>query len=407
MAETGELRRRAVRLVWLVPVALALAVPVPREHARVVQAPTEAARRAEREMPALGLVWGKLRGWERVDDGWSLLWQPAHGAWLVRAWVPNGPGAVRWRLEVARWLPGARLSQGAARVMLGSPPEPGSWREQLGRRDWLIGDHQLAGALPAGSGVPRPGRWGDPTWPFLLGGFLLAGALARVVFPGVVAVGWRRAVYVSLALLAAAVPLATAIGVRSFQPGVRPWVTQLAFLASALGVLAAAAVAIARYAPKRGTVAAWSLPLVLAVGLLAGRLHPHPRLLDLAGLGPRLPIWASLAVAGGWLVVLAAEGLRDLLEPIHAARPAVLAAGSVVAVLGAGPWTGPACAVLLSAAIEKGAAMWLGVAAVWGWIVGSVLAGCGWPAPLRDAGLLLAAACAVAALALARDAESS
>jgi hypothetical protein len=79
----------------------------------------------------------------------------------------------------------------------------------------------------------------------------------------------------------------------------------------------------------------------------------------------------------------------------------------VVAVLGAGPWTGPACAVLLSAAIEKGAAMWLGVAAVWGWIVGSVLAGCGWPAPLRDAGLLLAAACAVAALALARDAESS
>jgi hypothetical protein len=51
--------------------------------------------------------------------------------------------------------------------------------------------------------------------------------------------------------------------------------------------------------------------------------------------------------------------------------------------------------------------MWLGVAAVWGWIVGSVLAGCGWPAPLRDAGLLLAAACAVAALALARDAESS
>jgi hypothetical protein len=407
VAETGLLKRRLPRLAWLAPVVLALAVPVPREHARMAQSPTEAARRAEREMPALGLVWGKLRGWERIDDGWSLLWQPAHGAWLVRAWVPNGPGEVRWRLEVARWLPGARLSQGAARVMLGHPAEPGSWREQLGRRDWLIGDRQLAGALPAGSSVPQPARWDDPTWPFLLGGLLLAGALARVVFPGVVAVGWRRSVYLCLALLAAAVPLATAIGVRSFQPGVRPWVTQLAFLASALGVLAAAAVAIARYAPKRGSAAAWSLPLVLAIGLLAGRLHPHPRLLDLAGLGPRLLIWAGLSVVGGWLVVLAAEGLRDLLEPIHGVRPVLLATGSVLAVLGAGPWTGPACAVLVSAAIEKGAAMWLGVAAVWGWIVGSVLAGCGWAAPLRDAAVLLTAACLVAALALLRGNDSS
>jgi len=407
VAETSELRRRLVRLAWLAPVAVALAVPVAREGERAAQSPVEAARRAEREMPALGLVWGKLRGWERVGDGWSLLWQPAHGAWLVRAWVPNGPGEVRWRLEVARWLPGARLSQGAARALLGNPAEPGSWREQLGRRDWLIGDHQLAGALPAGSAVPRPGGRGDPTWPFLLGGFVLAGALARVVFPGVVAVGWRRAVYLCLALLAAAVPLATAIGVRSFQPGIRPWVTQLAFLASLFGVLAAAAVAVARYAPKRGNVAAWSLPLVLAIGLLAGRLHPHPRLLDLAGLGPRLLLWAGLSVVGGWLLVLAAEGLRDLLEPVHAVRPVVLATGGVLAVLGAGPWAGPTCAVLVSAAIEKGAAMWLGVAAVLGWIVGSVFAGCGWAAPLRDAGLLLIAACAVAALALLRGAESS
>ena len=407
MAETSWLRRRLARLAWLAPVVVALAVPVPREHARVAQSPTEAAQRAEREMPALGLVWGKLRGWERVDDGWSLLWQPAHGAWLVRAWVPNGPGEVRWRLEVARWLPGARLSQGAARVLLGDPVEPGSWREQLGRRDWRIGDRQLAGALPAGSGVPRPVGHSDPTWPFLLGGFVLAGALARVVFPGVVAFGWRRAVYLCLALLAAAVPLATAVGVRSFQPGVRPWVTQLAFLTSALGVLAAGAVATARYAPKRGSVAAWSLPLVLAIGLLAGRLHPHPRLLDLAGLGPRLLIWVGLSVVGSWLVVLAAEGLRDLLEPIHVVRPVVLATGSVLAVLGAGSWAGPTCAVLVSAAIEKGAAMWLGVAAVWGWIVGSVLQGCGWGAPLRDAALLLTVACVVAALALLRDADSS
>lgn len=407
MAETGELRRRLARLAWLAPVLFALALPVARESGRAAQSPADAARRAEREMPALGLVWGKLRGWERLDDGWSLLWQPAHGAWLVRAWVPNGPGDVRWRLEVARWLPGARLSQGAARVLLGNPVEPGSWREQLGRRDWLIGDRQLAGALPAGSGVPRPVGRGDPTWPFLLGGFVLAGALARVVFPGVVAVGWRRAVYLCLALLAAAVPLATAIGVRSFQPGVRPWVTQLAFLASTYGVLAAAAAAIARYAPKRGSVAAWSLPLVLAIGLLAGRLHPHPRLVELAGLGPRLLLWAGLSVVGGWLVVLAAEGLRDLLEPVHAVRPVLLAAGGVMAVLGAGPWAGPMCAVLVSAAIEKGAAMWLGVAALLGWIVGSVLAGCGWAAPLRDAVLLLAVACAVAALALLRDADSS
>jgi len=407
VAETRELKRRLGRLAWLAPVVVALAVPVARERARAVQSPTEAARRAEREVPALGLVWGKLRGWEWVDDGWSLLWQPAHGAWLVRARVPNGPGEVRWRLEVARWLPGARLSQGAARVLLGSPAEPGSWRELLGRRDWRIGDLQLAGALPAGSGVPQPAKRGDPTWPFLLGGFVLAGALARVVFPGVVAVGWRRAVYLCLALLAAAVPLATAIGVRSFQPGVRPWVTQLAFLASTFGVLAAAAVAVARYAPKRGSVPAWSLPLVLAVGLLAGRLHPHPRLLDLAGLGPRLLLWAGLSVVGGWLVVLAAEGLRDLLEPVHAVRPVVLATGGVLAVLGAGPWAGPTCAVLVSAAIEKGAAMWLGVAAVWGWIVGSVFGGCAWPAPLRDAALLLVVACAVAVLALLRDTDSS
>jgi hypothetical protein len=162
-------------------------------------------------------------------------------------------------------------------------------------------------------------------------------------------------------------------------------VTQLAFLTSALGLLAAGAVATARYAPKRGSVAAWSLPLVLAIGLLAGRLHPHPRLLDLAGLGPRMLVWAGMSVVGGWLVVLAAEGVRDLLEPVHAVRPVVLAAGSLLAVLGAGPWAGPTCAVMVSAAIEKGAAMWLGVAAAWGWIVGSVLQGSVGGTPLAAA----------------------
>ena len=407
MVETELLKRRLPRLAWLAPLLLALAVPVPHHQARVAQSPRDAAARAERALPSLGLVRGKLRGWERVGDGWSLLWQPAHGAWLVRAWVPNGPGEVRWRLEVARWLPGARLSQGAAQALLGDQTEPGTWREQLGRRDWRFGERQLAGALPAGAEVPRPRPGRDPVWPFLLGGFLLAGALARAVFPGVVAVGWRRAVYASLVLLAAAAPLVTAVGVRSFQPGVRPWVTQLAFLASAFGVLVAAAAGSARFAPKRGSVAAWTLPLVLAIGVLAGRLHPHPRLLDLAGLGPRLVVWAGLAVVGGWLVVLAAEGLRDLLEPVHAVRPVVLAAGGVLAAASAGPWAGPACAVLISAGIEKGAAMWLGVAAMWGWIVGSVLAGCGWGGPLRDATLLLVAACAVAAHALLRDAEAA
>jgi len=36
-----------------------------------------------------------------------------------------------------------------------------------------------------------------------------------------------------------------------------------------------------------------------------------------------------------------------------------------------------------------------------------VLAGCGWGGPLRDATLLLVAACAVAAHALLRDAEAA
>ncbi|MFH1177594.1 MAG: hypothetical protein V1750_09330, partial [Acidobacteriota bacterium] len=98
--------------------ALAMLVPVGPGVPAAPRSPVAAAQALEGQIPAVGLNWGRVRAWERVGEGWKITWQPAHGAWLLRSWLPDHGGPPPWRLEVAPWLPGARLSLPAAALLL-------------------------------------------------------------------------------------------------------------------------------------------------------------------------------------------------------------------------------------------------------------------------------------------------
>lgn len=381
-------------------VGAALLVPVTPSRTRLAHAPTLAAARAEREVPGLGLGWGKLRGWNVVEDGWLLTWQPTHGAWLVRAWVPDGPGDVRWRLDAAPWLPGARLSRTAAAGRIGHGQSEVVARERLGRRDWQGGERRLVGALDAGGALPQVPPVGGAPWAAAFAGLLLAGALARTAFPGVISRGWRSmslwATLAGVALLPVSLPLAA----RSMTVGVRPWVAELALVATGATVLVALAVGAYRLPAKSGCPPlAWA-GSALAAGLLAGRLHAPDWLVNVAGLSWRPGVWIVTAILGGWLAGMAGEGLRELLEPVYRVRAVILAALAAFATWTAGAWLGPVVAVVLAAGGERGHSSWLATAAMWGWVVGAVIESCGWVSPLRDA--LLVLGLGVASLAAAR-----
>jgi hypothetical protein len=383
--------------------AAALSVPVTPSGRVASQPPEAAAARAEDEIPPLGLPWGKLRGWERVDDGWTLTWQPAHGMWLVRAWVPDGPGEVLWRIEAASWLPGVRLSRRAASALTGRDEAVAQGREHLGRRDWLLTDARLLGALPAGGDLPAGPRGTHPAAGAVLAGLLLAGAAVRHLVPGVPSRVWRQAVGWSALALVPLLPQLSALAQPAFRAGVRPWVGELAFGAAAVLLLGTVAFAAQRFPAVAGQPVAGWLGVALAAGVVAGRLQPAPWLLGVAGLPLRLPVLAALAVLLGWLMGLAADGLRELARPTRRLRPVALALLGVTAVAFAGPWLGVALAVVTAAAVERGSGTAVAVAVVWGWVFGSVWALAEWAPALRDAlALLLIGVGVVAVLGLAR-----
>ena len=404
MAASARLSALAAGAVALAALAATVAVPVAPVAWRASSPPGVAAARVEREAPSVGLGWGRLRGWEREGEGWRLVWQPAHGAWMVRAWVADGPAPIAWRLDAASWLPGVRLSEHAARSLVGGT-DGGAAREQSGRRDWAFADARLLGALPAGGRLPASERTPGPPWVVLLGGCLVAGALSRAVFPGAVSAAWRRVTVVSAVFIVPTLPFATALGADSFRVGVRPWIAELVVVGAALVLLGAVAAAAVRFPAPRGAPRGLAVLLAAAAGLLAGRLQPVPQLADIAGLNIRGVLWAALIVLCGWLAALGGEGLRELLRPVGPLRSTVLLVLGVAALLTAGPWLAAILGLVASAAGDRGDGPWVGTAVAWGWIVGGTLASCAWAAPLRDAVVLLLAGAAAITVLLLRDAR--
>jgi hypothetical protein len=376
--------------VLLAALGAAIVVPVPRGITPACVSPVEAAAAGERAIPSFGLGWGRVRGWRRLADGWEVVWQPSHGAWLLRARLADGRGEPRWGLDAAPWLPGARLSRAAARLMLGRAPLP-QWR--LGRRDWVARDRRLIGALPGGRMPParRPGR--ESPWAALVVGLLLAGAVSRALQPGPTSYGWRRAVWWTALAVTAFLPWAAPLAVRGFRAGVRPWVGELVFGSVAALLLGALALAALRYPAAPGHAPATLLACALAAGLLAGRLAPVPWAADVAGLSIHALLWVAIAVLGGWLGGLAGDGLRQLLALFRGAGTWLLAGLAVIAVATAGAWLGPLLAVLGGAAGGRGRATWLAAAVSAGWVVGATWATCEWAAPVRDSLLMLLLAC--------------
>ena len=376
--------------------AAALTVPIPPRGQPAPESPESAAERAESTLPALGVLWGKVRGWERVGGGWTVFWQPAHGMWVVRAWVPDDGGEIRWRIEAAPWLPGARLSERAARALTGFDAGTAQERERLARRDWLLDGSRLLGALPAGGELPVRQFRHRPIVEAVLMGLLLAGAAARHLVPGSPSLLWRHVVVWSSALLVPLLPWLSALAPPSFQPGVRPWVGELAFGTAVTILLGALLFAAHRFPAVAGTPPAAWLPAALAIGVVAGRLEPGEWLLSVAGLTFGMPALAALAVLAGWLAGLAADGLRELLRFMGGARGFVLACLGISAVVVAGPWLSVAFAVVAAAAGDRGRGTWLTTSVMWGWVVGSLWSLAEWEPPLQDALVLLLLAFGVA-----------
>jgi hypothetical protein len=378
---------------------LALWVPVTPRFPPAWDSPTHAAERAERDLPALGVLWGKVRGWNRVGEGWTVVWQPSHGMWLVSVWVPDGPSDIKWRIDAAPWLPGVRLSRGAAEALAGGGGRFDQRRERLGRRDWQVGGTRLLGALPAGGELPSAPSQRRPLVQAVLVGLLLAGAVSRHLVPGVPSRGWRRAVLWVALLLLTTLPELPALATVNFQPGVRPWVAELAFGASAVLLLGALVFAALRFPATVGRTPVGWLPLALAVGTLAGRLGPATWLLSVAGLTLRLPVLVGVAVIAGWLAGLAGNGLRELLRFSAFARVLGLSLLTVAGVGLGGSWAGAAVAVVAAAAVERGWGTWMGAGVVWGWVFGSIWTLARWDAALWDSLTFLLLGCAVVAVA--------
>jgi hypothetical protein len=382
--------------------AVALLVPITPRFPRAWESPEQAAERAERELPSLGLQWGKLRGWSRVGPGWTVAWQPSHGSWLMSAWVPDDPGTIRWRLSAAPWLPGVRLSRDAAETLVGDEGGIARARDRVGRRDWQLGASRLVGALPAGGDLPPGTVLRRPMIEAVLAGLLLAGAVARHLVPGVPSAGWRRAVGLAVLVLVMTLPQLSALAPLTFEPGVRPWVAELAFGTAAVLLLGALLFAARRFPAVAGNAPLVWLPAAAAAGVLAGRLEPGTWLLAAASVHVALLVLAALAVLAGWLASLAADGLRELLRFSAVVRMAVLAALAVASVRIGGPWMGVALAVIAGAGVERGRGTWTATAALWGWTFGSVWAAARWDAALWDALIFLILGCTVMAVVYLR-----
>ena len=383
----------AVLAAWLVPLPPAAAV---------ARSPQEATRYAEDTLPALGVPWGKVRGWMRSGEGWEVVWQPSHGAWLVRVWIGDAPGPLVWRLDVAAWLSGVRLSRAAAAHLARAAPEAGVARERLGRRDWEFAGARVAGAVAAGSALPQ--QPGSPPSPFeaVLAGLILAGALARVLLPTMRGRGWMQWTTLGCVALALSSPLLTPLAARSFRAGVRPWVTQLAVVAAVTLVASSVALAASHFRASASRPPGSLLLLAGAAGLLAGRLEPLEWLVEAAAVPVRVLIWLGVVGVGGWLLAVAGDGARALLGRSRSS-PWLLSATAVAAVPLAGPWLGPVLAAAAGATGQRGDGPWLAAAVLFGWTFGCTWAGCGWVEPLRDALLWLATGLAFATIVAERE----
>ncbi len=402
MAAQARVRLLAGGAGCVLLAAACLLVPVTSPAPRAWESPEDAAQRAEREIPSLGLLWGTMRGWERVGPGWTVIWQPSHGAWLLRAWVPDGPQAIRWRLDAAPWLPGVRLSHEAAEVLVGGNRGLARARDRVGRRDWLASGSRLLGALPAGGELPTEREPRPPVIEAVLAGLLLAGAVARHLVPGVPSRGWRRAVAWSAAVLVFSLPQVSALAPATFDPGVRPWVAELAFGTAAVLLLGALVFAAQRFAAIGGPTPVRWLPVALAAGALAGRMAPATWLLAVAGLPVGLVVLAAVAVLAGWLAALAADGLRELLRFSLFLRLTALVVLALGGIAVGGPFVGAALAVVAGAAGERGWGIWMAAAVVWGWVFGSVWALAMWAGALQDALAFLLLGCGAIAVAYLR-----
>jgi hypothetical protein len=382
----------------------AVLTPLGARPDAAARSPRAAAEAAESVIPSLGVGWGKVRGWERAGEGWRIVWQPSHGAWLLRAWVPDGAsGALAWWLEAAPWLPGARLSRAAAVALAGDAGGAPVPLERLARRDWLIGRERVIGALPAGREVVAPPARRGTLWAAVLAGLVFAGAISRVLTPVVVAPGWRRVVGWTATAAIVALPLMTPLAARRFAAGVRPWVSELVFGATVAMALIAVSLAAVRYPAGRGRAPGLVLAAALAAGLLAGRLQPVPWCAEVAGLEARAVAWLAVALVGGWLAALAGEGLRQLVAPAGRTGRFLLAGLGAATAVSAGPWLGASAAILGAAAGGRGQGTPVAFMTLVGWVVGATWATCAWSGALRDSFVVLLAGVAVVTWAALRD----
>lgn len=385
--------RAAVRaLVIALLAGSGLLLPAKRPSEPAAVSPGEAASRAEATVPLLGLVWGKVRGWERRHDGWTVVWQPAHGAWTVRAWVADDASILRHQLDVAPWLPGARLSRAAALLVAGRPGETALAAERLGRRDWEFGSARLLGALRAGPGLGQQPKGRPDPWLAVLAGLVLAGAVTRTVLPGVPSRGWRRATIGASVALLGMLPWLTSLGARFFRAGVRPWVAEVTVGTVAALILAAVVVGAARYPTMCGRPTTWwTVPGAVALGSMAGHAWPMPMTAEIGGLAVRVPAFVALAVVAGWIGTLAADGLRELAALAASGRDFVVVLVALTALLTPGPSLALALAACVAASRGRGEGAFVALAVAWGWVTASFAASCAWPEAGRDTLLLLLA----------------
>lgn len=355
--------------------AVAVWVPIDDGRAREFRGPLNAANRVEAEVGHLGLEWGPLRGWRRLGDGWELIWQPPHGAWLVRGWASDRGDEAVWRLEAAPWLPGARLSGHAAAFIAGTDSEWVVPRERTARRDWQVGDSRVVGSLPGGSRLPRPaGPQRLLLWEAMVAGMVLAGAAARLLVPPFRVAPWRNRILAGLAMLLLGLPWSLPLGARFLAVGVRPWVAQSAYLLTAASLAAVIALGSVRFSPSGGAPPAVLPCLAFPCGVMLGRTEILPWMLEVAVVPGRLLLWLGLVTVASWVIGLAGEGLRELTTSVSLVRRLLLLALAVPAVVFAGTWRGLVLGAVMAASVPRGQGTWVGLVVGWGW-----LAGLQWP----------------------------
>jgi len=362
------------------PVAVAMAVVVAARQPHPGEEATQPASGAATLAASAASPWlepGPVRGWQRVASGWMLRFQPDHGAWLLDVWVPEAGGHPSWRLEVAQWLPGARLSSEAASAWLGVTPVAA--REQLGRRDWSGAGWALVGSLPAGGRLPRSGGASSGELRAVLAGLLLAGATARRLERRLSDPVWLGLVGVAAVGMAGLAPAVFPLGGRLLAAEIRPAVAGLAWWAGVAMLMGGILFAAITCPTARGLKPARLLPWAFVLGLAAASAAPVVWVAELASVAAPIPALAVAAVLGGWLAGLAGDGLGALAASLGPARVPLLIAAAVAAVLVGGPLLGPSLAVVAVAAGGREGGAWLGLAVVAGVLVGSLAVVCVWP----------------------------